>query len=111
MNITFQRIESTMNHTPTPWKIRYDNCLQGEPRAGETYGEMVTTLSGSFAHRRGYGKENIAFVLLAVNSHDALVEALKEASLQIEYLHEKFQPTGSGNGLLARINAALKDAE
>lgn len=33
--------------------------------------------------------------------------ALEEARAQIEYLHEKFQETGSGNGVLARIDAAL----
>lgn len=38
---------------------------------------------------------------------DGLREALHEARLQIEYLHEKFVVTGSGNGVLARIDAAL----
>ncbi len=32
---------------------------------------------------------------------------LGDARLQIEYLQEKFQPTGTGNAVLARINAAL----
>lgn len=36
-----------------------------------------------------------------------LVEALTEAKLQIEYLHEKFKATGSGNAVLAKIEAAL----
>lgn len=36
-----------------------------------------------------------------------LVEALKNAKLQIEYLHEKFKQTGSGNHVLAQIDAAL----
>ncbi len=36
-----------------------------------------------------------------------LEAVLGEARLQIEYLQEKFQPTGSGNAVLARINAAL----
>jgi hypothetical protein len=33
--------------------------------------------------------------------------ALRDARLQIEYLHGKFQATGSGNAVLARIDAAL----
>ena len=33
--------------------------------------------------------------------------ALKEAKLQIEYLHEKFGETGSGNAVLAKINRVL----
>jgi hypothetical protein len=41
----------------------------------------------------------------------ALVEALEQATLQIEYLHEKFQPTGSGNAVAARARAALAAAK
>lgn len=33
--------------------------------------------------------------------------ALQEARIQIAYLHEKFTATGSGNQVLARIDAAL----
>lgn len=48
--------------------------------------------------------------LAAVNACPALEEAeraLEQARLQIEYLHEKFQETGSGNNVLAQITAAL----
>jgi len=34
---------------------------------------------------------------------------LLEALLQIDYLHKKFQPTGTGEATLARIRAALSD--
>lgn len=34
--------------------------------------------------------------------------ALEEAVLQIEYLHEKFGETGSGNAVVARARAVLK---
>ena len=40
-----------------------------------------------------------------------LLEALKEAQLQIEYLHEKFKATGTGNTVLARIQIVLNKAE
>lgn len=33
---------------------------------------------------------------------------LAEAQIQIVYLHEKFQTTGSGNAVLSRIDAALE---
>jgi hypothetical protein len=36
-----------------------------------------------------------------------LVAAAEEAILQIRYLHEKFQATGSGEGVLQRLEAAL----
>ena len=40
----------------------------------------------------------------------ALLEALRNAVLQIEYLHEKFQETGSGNTIIARSRAAIAAA-
>lgn len=42
---------------------------------------------------------------------DEIVEMLREASLQIEYLHEKFQKTGTGETVLARIRMLLARAE
>lgn len=47
----------------------------------------------------------------ALVRHEARIAELEavlgEARLQIEYLQEKFQPTSTGNAVLARINAAL----
>ncbi len=40
-----------------------------------------------------------------------MLEALKDAALQIEYLHDKFQETGSGNSVLSGIRAAIAAAE
>jgi hypothetical protein len=40
-----------------------------------------------------------------------LLEALEGAKLQIIYLHEKFKETGSGNGELAKIDAAIAKAK
>lgn len=37
------------------------------------------------------------------------IEALREAALQIEYLHQKFQPTGTGESVLVRIKALTND--
>jgi uncharacterized protein (UPF0335 family) len=38
-------------------------------------------------------------------------EVIGEAIRQIEYLHDKFRETGSGNGVLARLRDALSDSE
>ena len=38
---------------------------------------------------------------------DALAEASEEAKQQIKYLHGKFQETGTGNAVIARLEAAL----
>ena len=46
-------------------------------------------------------------------SHEARIAELEgllaNASLQIKYLHEKFQPAGSGNGVIAQIADALDE--
>lgn len=52
--------------------------------------------------------QDAAFIVKTVNNHDDLVEMLKEASLQIEYLQEKLpSPTSTGVAVLARINHLL----
>ena len=38
---------------------------------------------------------------------DALAEASEEAKQQIKYLHGKFQETGTGNAVIARLESAL----
>jgi len=43
----------------------------------------------------------------AINNVDALAENLEEALLQIEYLHQTFEETGSGNSVLLRGYAVL----
>ena len=49
-------------------------------------------------------------VMDLIRQRDALLGALEEAALQIEYLHGKFQETGSGNAVLARARAAIAAA-
>lgn len=39
--------------------------------------------------------------------HNAAVDLLEEAATQIEYLHNKFKETGSGNNVLSRIKTFL----
>jgi chromosome segregation ATPase len=43
-------------------------------------------------------------------AEDQLRAAIGEAVLQIEYLHEKFHETGSGNAVLAHLRAVLSPA-
>lgn len=40
----------------------------------------------------------------------ALIDALKDAELQLAYLNDKFGPTGTTNAVLARIGAVLATA-
>ena len=61
-----------MNHTPTPWKFSFE-CVDPE-------WAIVTTESGAIIanvnadHRQ---EANAQFIVRAVNSHDALVLAIK----------------------------------
>ena len=52
-------------------------------------------------------EQTVAAVLREID-YAELVAVLEEARLQIKYLHEKFQETGSGNSVLSRINAVLR---
>jgi len=39
--------------------------------------------------------------------HQAVLQALHDAMLQIEYIYEKFQKTGTGEQVLARLRSAI----
>jgi hypothetical protein len=69
------------------------------------------TLPGSDSATATMCREAAAALRSAAAREAALVEALEQATLQIEYLHEKFQPTGSGNAVAARARAALAAAK
>ncbi len=47
------------------------------------------------------------FIATAVNSHGALVEAIEDAMVQLEYLDEKFEPTGTTASTVVKIKQAL----
>lgn len=42
------------------------------------------------------------------NNVDVLLDMLQETLIQIEYMHERFQETGSGNSVLTRGYALLQ---
>ena len=48
-----------------------------------------------------------AAILALTEAAPVLLDVLKEAVLQIEYLHSKFKITGSGNAVLSRARAAI----
>lgn len=100
-------------HSPLPWKMEMETHFDSD----EQYFRSVVGPDGKticlagFAISMGSSDDetfaNSAFIVKAVNSYAKLVNALKESRAQIEYLHDKFQETGSGNAILARIDAAL----
>ncbi len=56
-------------------------------------------------------KYNDVVIESLIKQNNELIELLKEAQLQIEYLHEKFGETGSGNQVLSKIQSAIQKAE
>lgn len=71
-----------MAHTPTPWYLEITPSalwIGVEKAAGGKVGDIVTSLDVGEEYNPWYNdqaKANAAFIVLAVNSHDALVEAL-----------------------------------
>jgi hypothetical protein len=93
--------------TRRPWV--YDPACLANIYSDDATGSIIATCRGFyFAPRPSEEQEaNAALIVLAVNNHEKLVAALREAILQVEYLHAKFQETGSGNAVLAQARAAL----
>jgi len=54
--------------------------------------------------------QKVAEALNRAPAYAKMRAALEEARLQIEYLHSKFQETGTGNQTLARIEEALAES-
>ena len=70
-------------------------CNKLEPHVSECFMKgMIQTISALIAARE-----------------QPLIEALREAKLQIEYLHSKFKETGSRNAVIAKIDLALAKEE
>jgi hypothetical protein len=66
---------------------------------------------GGFPWRRDpWGEDAEAKADAEREMHAEMVAALREARLQIEYLHEKFQATGTGETTLHKIKSALAAA-
>jgi hypothetical protein len=71
-----------IKHTPTPWFYNYQH--DGIYDAPDIRGESVC-IAG--IKRIPDYKANVEFIVRAVNSHDALVEALKDAHEQIKLIY------------------------
>ena len=95
------------NWTKGPWHV----CdVEGHPadvRIG-TDAKLIAVFGNASAWVDNR-QEWTANATLAASAPD-LHEALAEARLQIVYLHEKFKETGTGNSVLAKIDAALSRA-
>lgn len=53
--------------------------------------------------------QNAAYVNHACNNYERLVAALIQAAQQLDYLHDKYPPTSSGEAVLSRTNSLLAE--
>ena len=92
--------------TPGPWEVVSDPChyhTLTEVVAGcrDDGTSMVVEVGGDASIPELEANARL------IASSPVMYEALREAVLQIEYLHDKFQETGTGNAVLAKLKAAL----
>lgn len=98
---------SKLKWTPAPWCVDVMNnvwhtddtkiCdLSDHPDQAAQYRVQTMTERKGNAH--------------LIGAAPTMYAALAEAALQLEYLHEKFTETGSGNAVLARIRDVMAKA-
>lgn len=91
------RQDAGLEHRPTPLTYEMRLAMSGE-------GEWAYQWKDK-PHRLIY---TLCTALEDAEFHlETAKDALANAEQQIEYLHEKFKPTGSGNNALTKIDIAL----
>ena len=83
-------------HTPTPWRVGDAGHTIFGPPNGKPSPETVATMKD---------RDNAALIVRAVNSHEALVEAIKEAHHYI--LDDAMDGNVEANRVLDVLNATL----
>ena len=91
-------------HTTGPWEVSIGK-YQGLGEFAVYQGETGTICRGD---DEMIDWEANAYLISAAPE---LLEACKEAILQIEYLHSKFKETGSGISVLLKLQTAIAKAE
>lgn len=104
---------SVQKATPGPWKhsssvgANLQSCSQS---SAVLSADCKQVICGCFADITGGEVSAQANARLIAAAPDLLF-MLKDAQLQIQYLHEKFSITGSGIACLAKIEAVIRKAE
>lgn len=93
--------------TARPWSVSHYQKTTCEISGFHHIVELPQTAAVAYVSRA----DHAALIVKAVNSHEALVKALEEARVQIEYLDDKFTRTGTSAAVLTQIRAALAGAK
>lgn len=78
----------TTKHTPTPWLLGQDGKMNYTIYANE-HNPIAVTQSAVESAASGRSFRNAAFIVKAVNCHDDLVLALKNAMREASYLEDR----------------------
>ena len=97
-----------MKHTQGPWTCFVGNANGRGLIRIESSSESPIPGKHICSMPRGEISEQNALLIAAAPE---LLDACKEAILQIEYLHSKFKETGSGNNVVSRLQAAIAKTE
>lgn len=96
-----------MTHAPTPWKMRLDGPSRPTIESDEE-GCFIDGFMGSDSERQA----NAAYIVHAVNSHDEMINLLKESLCLLRY---EFEGTGgkdlTGVDMFKRIEKAIAKSE
>jgi len=91
-------------HTPTPWKFE-DEYVRADALNGDEGGNIVADVYTRPSHSHSPEMEaNAAFIVRAVNAHDALVEALE---IMVGSYEDRQCWPGKKDVLLDKMNAVL----
>lgn len=87
-------------HTPTPWGISGNLLVSGDRH-------VQNNRVGATFNYRGNAKANAAFIVRAVNAHEALVAALAEVMEWIANWHPDFTDDPEWSDTRQKVDAAL----
>ena len=96
-------------HTPAPWKIINEKTIVGPDHPGQGYIADVNMHRSPGVQDPPDGAANAAHIVRCVNSHDAIIQALKLARRKIELWPEGSNPEYFPE--IKAIDAALAAAE
>jgi len=96
--------EAKQNHTPTPWSIEKCFGIYGCPQEHDAQGTLMIADTiiddeGRFVGKMG----DLPLIVLAVNSHAAMVEALRKNLAMMEKINTAFFVTGKRSALQAAM--------
>lgn len=98
---------SKCSHTPGPWEFEISSDGSRAEVSCERWAEFARIWIQVEGEDFPEGRANARLIAAAPD----LLAACQEASLQLQYLADKFNATGTGTAVLAKLDAAIAKAE